>query len=79
MPPNNDNLINADGKNNKICDVCKAWRPPRARHCINCNVCTLKYDHHCPWIFNCVGLRNHKAFFLFCFYLMVVKFSIYVT
>ena len=75
-PPNNETFTNNQEKNNKICDVCKSWRPPRAVHCVSCNSCTLKYDHHCPWIMNCVGLKNHKAFYLFSFYLMVNFFSL---
>lgn len=25
-------------------------------------------DHHCPWMNNCIGIKNQKAFLLFNFY-----------
>lgn len=51
-----------------FCKKCNNPRPPRAHHCRVCNKCTLKMDHHCPWIANCVGYYNQKNFyqFLFC-------------
>ncbi|THH03993.1 hypothetical protein EW145_g5843 [Phellinidium pouzarii] len=37
-------------------------KPMRAHHCRICATCVLLYDHHCPWIGQCVGAHNQKFF-----------------
>lgn len=51
------------------CD--KSWKPLRAHHCSICNQCSIKMDHHCIFVLNCVGIQTHKAFLLFCMYQMI--------
>lgn len=49
----------------KFCRTCQIRRPPHCSHCKHCDNCVLDFDHHCFWIGNCVGLRNHQSFVLF--------------
>jgi len=65
--PANVQETKGDGGRRK-CKWCGKYKPDRCHHCRVCRVCVLKMDHHCPWIFNCVGFANHKYFFLLLFY-----------
>lgn len=49
----------------KVCPECVIIQPKRARHCTICRMCVFKYDHHCPWLNNCIGARNIGIFYLF--------------
>uniref|UniRef100_A0A6S8A366 Palmitoyltransferase n=1 Tax=Aplanochytrium stocchinoi TaxID=215587 RepID=A0A6S8A366_9STRA len=66
-PPGTQNLVGNKRVPLRYCDQCGVYQPPRTWHCTVCNNCVQKFDHHCPWIGNCVGKRNYIYFLGFVF------------
>jgi hypothetical protein len=50
------------------CKTCNIIRPKKCSHCFICDNCVLEFDHHCAFVSNCIGKRNHKYFLLFLLY-----------
>ena len=73
--PNNNNVTARAGW--RYCDLCSVYQPPCAVHCPECNVCIEGYDHHCPWMGQCIGKKNFTSFMMFnCSWLFYLLYAI---
>lgn len=60
-----------DSKQLTFCHSCEFVLPHKTKHCKLCDWCVRGFDHHCVWMNTCVGVRNHRSFFIFVFLLFI--------
>lgn len=69
-------LAESDGFDPVVfCSSCLVRRPIRSKHCSVCDRCVARFDHHCPWVGNCIGEKNHKYFVGYLLFLSILALA----
>ena len=70
-----DRAIKEERNLDYFCFFCRNLWSSSTVHCMTCGKCVEGFDHHCPFINNCIGYKNHGSFLTFLFttlfYIMV--------
>ena len=61
-----------------LCPECKVINTPRSFHCMACNKCVERFDHHCPWVKNCVGYNNYLRFFAYLIFQLAYLITVFI-
>lgn len=61
-----------------LCTYCEVIKSQTSFHCLFCKKCVELFDHHCPYINNCLGYRNAQNFFLFVLFYFVFLLAVFL-
>ena len=62
---NKINILETYDKTNNLCIKCGRVKKQNTIHCVVCNLCIDKWDHHCYWLNACITKNNIRIFGFF--------------
>lgn len=74
----NDLLATGRFDTKNFCIETWVRKPLRSRFSGVSNSLVARFDHYCPWVYNDIGLRNHKAF-LMCILLVEILMLLFLS